>query len=48
MSTVPLLTKTTASPAARAVFDEICAARGLTDVNNFWKALAHDPVILRR
>lgn len=48
MSTVPLLSKTTASPEARAVFDEICAARGLTDVNNFWKALANDPVTLRR
>ena len=48
MSTVRLLEKSAASPEARAVFDEICAARGTTDVNNFWKALAHDPVTLRR
>lgn len=32
----------------RAVFDEIKAARGVEDVNNFWKALANDPVTLRR
>lgn len=37
-----------ASPEVRAVYDEIMAARGLTDVNNFWKYLAHDPVTLRR
>jgi AhpD family alkylhydroperoxidase len=27
---------------------EIMAVRGVSDVNNFWKALAHDPVTLRR
>jgi AhpD family alkylhydroperoxidase len=32
----------------RAVFDEIKDARGIDDVNNFWKALANDPVTLRR
>lgn len=48
MATTTLLEKSAASPAAQAVFDEICAARGTTDVNNFWKALAHDPVTLRR
>ena len=37
-----------ASPEVRAVYDDIMAARGLTDVNNFWKYLAHDPVSLRR
>lgn len=37
-----------ASPEVRAVYDDIMAARGLTDVNNFWKYLAHDPVTLRR
>ncbi len=32
----------------RAVFDEIMAARGVPDVNNFWKALALHPPTLRR
>jgi AhpD family alkylhydroperoxidase len=37
-----------APPEVRAVFDEIKAARGVADVNNFWKALAADPPTLRR
>jgi AhpD family alkylhydroperoxidase len=37
-----------ASPEVRAVYDEIMATRGLPDVNNFWKYLAHDPITLRR
>jgi AhpD family alkylhydroperoxidase len=37
-----------APPEVRAVFDEIKAARGVEDVNNFWKALAVDPPTLRR
>ncbi len=37
-----------AAPEARAVFDEIKAARGVEDVNNFWKTLAVDPPTLRR
>ncbi len=37
-----------AGPEVRAVFDEIKAARGLADVNNFWKALAVDPGLLRQ
>ena len=36
-----------AGPEVRAVFDEIMAARGIGDVNNFWKYLAHDPAELR-
>jgi len=32
----------------RAVYDEIKAARGVADVNNFWKYLANDPAGLRR
>jgi AhpD family alkylhydroperoxidase len=32
----------------QAVFDEIMATRGTDRVNNFWKALAHDPATLRR
>ncbi len=37
-----------ASPEVRAVFDDIKATRGVPDVNNFWKHLAHDPRTLRR
>ena len=37
-----------ASPEVRAVYDDIMATRGVADVNNFWKYLAHDPVTLRR
>lgn len=47
MATLPLLSDAEASPAARAVFDEIRAARGTDHVNNFWRALAHDPALLR-
>ena len=32
-----------AGPEVRTVFDAIKAARGVPDVNNFWKALAVDP-----
>ncbi|MBV8835179.1 MAG: carboxymuconolactone decarboxylase family protein [Alphaproteobacteria bacterium] len=32
----------------RAVYDDIKRTRGVPDVNNFWKYLAHDPVTLRR
>ena len=37
-----------ASAEVRAVFDDIKATRGVPDVNNFWKYLAHDPVTLKR
>jgi AhpD family alkylhydroperoxidase len=46
MGTVPLLTDPEADPAARAVFDDIRAKRGTDYVNNFWRALAHDPALL--
>ena len=39
---------TAASPAVRAVFDDIKATRKVDDVNNFWKYLANDPATLRR
>ena len=47
MGTVPLLSDAEASAEALAVFDEIRAARGTDYVNNFWRALAHDPALLR-
>jgi AhpD family alkylhydroperoxidase len=37
-----------ASPEVRAVYDDILATRKTDWVNNFWKALAHDPATLRR
>jgi len=37
-----------ASPAVRAVFDDIKATRKVADVNNFWKYLAHDEATLAR
>ena len=37
-----------AGPEVRAVYDDIMATRKVDRVNNFWKALAHDPAALRR
>jgi AhpD family alkylhydroperoxidase len=36
-----------ASPEVREVFDDIMATRKVDAVNNFWKALARNPVVLR-
>ncbi|MFC4667898.1 carboxymuconolactone decarboxylase family protein [Seohaeicola nanhaiensis] len=47
MATVPLLSDDEASPEARAVFDDIRAKRGTDYVNNFWRAMAHDPATLK-
>ena len=48
MATVTSLTDDDLSDDARAVFDDIRAVRETDYVNNFWRALAHDPVTLRR
>ncbi|MRX50792.1 carboxymuconolactone decarboxylase family protein [Paracoccus sp. S-4012] len=48
MAVRPLLDDETAPPEARAVFEEIRAARGTDYVNNFWRALAADPALLRQ
>jgi AhpD family alkylhydroperoxidase len=45
---VKLVDYENASAEVRAVFDDIKTTRGVEDVNNFWKALAHDPATLRR
>jgi len=37
-----------ASPEVRAVYDDIRATRKTDWINNFWKALANDPVTLQR
>ena len=46
MAVVPLLSDEEASAQALAVFDDIRATRGTDYVNNFWRALAHDPATL--
>lgn len=47
MATVSLVTDDTAGPEVQAVFDDIRATRKTDFVNNFWRALAHDPALLR-
>ncbi|MEX0316456.1 MAG: carboxymuconolactone decarboxylase family protein [Ruegeria sp.] len=47
MATVSLLSDNEVSAEALAVFDDIRAVRGTDYVNNFWRALAHDPALLR-
>jgi AhpD family alkylhydroperoxidase len=48
MATVKLLSDDELSAEARAVFDDIRKVRKSDFVNNFWRALAHDPKTLRR
>jgi AhpD family alkylhydroperoxidase len=43
-----LLSDDELSPEAAAVFADIRATRKSDFVNNFWRALAHDPVTLKR
>jgi len=37
-----------ASPAVKAVYDDIMETRKVAAINNFWKVLAHDPATLKR
>jgi len=48
MATLGLIEYQDASPEVRAVYDDIMVTRKTDWINNFWKALAHDPVTLRR
>ena len=48
MATLGLIEYKDASPLVRAVYDDIMATRKTDWVSNFWKALAHDPVTLKR
>lgn len=48
MATLGLVEYAEASPEVRAVYDEIMTVRKTDWINNFWKALAHDPMTLRR
>ena len=44
MATLGLIEYKDASPQVRAVYDDIMATRKTDWINNFWKAIAHDPV----
>jgi AhpD family alkylhydroperoxidase len=47
MATVALISDEDASAEVLAVFDDIRATRGSDFINNFWRALAHDPATLK-
>jgi AhpD family alkylhydroperoxidase len=48
MATLGLIEYADTSPEVRAIYDDIMTTRQTDWINNFWKALAHDPVTLRR
>ena len=48
MPTYGLIEYADASPEVRAVYDDIMATRKVDSINNFWKAIANDPVLLKR
>ena len=48
MATVKLLDDNELDDRARAVFADIRKTRGTDFINNFWRALAHDSVLLER
>src|SRR5450432_2037967 len=48
MATLGLVEYADATAEVRAVYDDIMATRKTDWINNFWKALAHDPATLKR
>jgi AhpD family alkylhydroperoxidase len=48
MATLGLIEYANASPEVRAVYDDIMSTRQTDYINNFWKAMAHDPSTLKR
>jgi alkylhydroperoxidase family enzyme len=48
MATLGLIEYADAGPEVRTIYDDIMATRKVDRVNNFWKAIAHDPVTLKR
>ena len=48
MATLGLIEYADASAEVRAVYEDIMVTRKTDRINNFWKALAHDPATLRR
>src|SRR5436189_5886731 len=48
MPTLGFIEYENASPEVRAVYDDIMSTRKTDWINNFWKAIAHDPATLKR
>jgi len=48
MATLGLIEYADADAEVRQVYDDIMATRKTDRINNFWKAIAHDPATLRR
>ena len=48
MSIFGLIEYPDATPEVRAIYDDIMATRKTDWINNFWKAIAHDPATLKR
>ena len=48
MATLGSIEYEDATPEVRAIYDDIMRTRDTDWINNFWKALAHDPPTLRR
>src|SRR6202161_30598 len=48
MSTLGLIEYKDASPEVRAIYEDIMTTRKTDWINNFWKAIAHDPAALKR
>jgi AhpD family alkylhydroperoxidase len=48
MATLGMIEYADATAEVRAVYDDIMRTRNVDWINNFWKALAHDPATLRR
>jgi len=48
MATFKLIEYQDANAEVRAVYDDIMATRKTDWINNFWKAIAHDPATLKR
>lgn len=48
MATCGMIEYNEAGADVRTVYDDIMATRKTDRINNFWKAIAHDPALLRR
>jgi AhpD family alkylhydroperoxidase len=47
MALVPFVEESDATGLVKEIYDDIKATRGLAEVPNFWKAIAHHPEYLR-
>src|SRR5580704_3857898 len=48
MATLGLIEYKDATPEVKTVYDDIMTTRKTDWINNFWKAMAHDPIALKR